>query len=302
MNDNQKIRFRRAQNNFKKHAYQKSCQELLALYDEVDDDQVVDLLGHSLFNEKKYVESYRLVEDNFNYLVENDIELVVNIYLKNRKFIPLRIIVDTINVPNKKDVEQEIESLEKINNAQQVESNRANLKHFMHMGGESGITQRDIMEKAEELPYNQYLKGAQFNLVDPDVNPIWRNQLLNNLAKLKFNQPVKFVWMDGKTYTVTPEQLVDELDSPAYQEMQKIINNRYGQEDPIRFQQISQAAEYDAQVLYPFIDKTIQDPEVWVTAIHRHIINPNMVVDNNKLGPVDRWLEKIDKIMNLLLK
>lgn len=67
MNENQLEEFKKAQNAIESQNFKLSTDILLNLYDEVDQANVVRLLGKSLYNEKKYVEAGRLIDDNFDF-------------------------------------------------------------------------------------------------------------------------------------------------------------------------------------------------------------------------------------------
>ena len=80
MNEKQLEKFKKAKDEVKNHDFNTATDILLDLYDETDDQQVVLLLGETLFMDQKYVGANRFVEDNFDVFLQQNFELLTRIY------------------------------------------------------------------------------------------------------------------------------------------------------------------------------------------------------------------------------
>ncbi|ANZ58045.1 hypothetical protein BGL34_02075 [Fructilactobacillus lindneri] len=296
MNENQLEEFKKAQNAIESQNFKLSTDILLNLYDEVDQANVVRLLGKSLYNEKKYVEAGRLIDDNFDFFLVNDPNFLCKVLLKNHRYIDLRIIANGLSKQEQNDFLQRIKADETKYQQNQSDTIHENSREFMHLGAFTPQKQQQIIQHAEQLPYHEYVKGTIVNIVDEDVHPIWRIQLLNNLMRLRYQQSVKFLWIDNKIYKINPVETTDTQDTVSYQKMMKLLKSKYEQTDPIKFEQLKLIINLDLQNLYPFIDKTIDNVHLWLKEIENGVLGVNKTENANDTN-ASIWLTKVNEMM-----
>lgn len=299
MNDKQLAKLQTAKTKIKEQKFSAATDILLDLYDEVDEKPVILLLGETLFNDHKFVSAGRLVDDNFFVFLQENFALLTKIYLKNHRYLQLRIIANGQKEEIKKALLIQIEQSEAEYEAKEPTTISSKSREFMHLGAFSVSRQREVIGEAETLPIKQYLAGARLNLVDQDVNPVWRMQLLNNLMRLGFAQPVDFIWIDNTKHQIVPKNAIDIEQTEAFQAMQQEIEETIGQEDPIKAGQLQVIVNVDLQLLFPYIDKIVIDPKNWLAAIRQKMFGEDSNPTSDK--DVIKWLSLIDSIMQTLI-
>lgn len=289
-----------AQTEYENGNYSRATDLLLDLYDQSDDFKITQLLGKTLFANQQFVSAVKLVDDNFSNFIKNDPELLCKIFLKNQRYIELRIIINGLAEKEKTNWLKLVEQSEQ--DHLNLEPNTvANLtKEFSHLGAFAAEKQQEIINDAETLPFENYLVGARLSVTDADVNPIWRTQLLNNLMRLDADMEIKFLWIDNQMYQVNPVKLIDVEKSNAYREMIKYIDSGIGQEDPIKSNQIKMVTMVNLQLIYPFIDEIIANPVDWVKVIEMNLfgMQPENVDDFTE---INQWFKRVQKIMDSLI-
>lgn len=299
MNEKQLEKFKKAKDEVKNHDFNTATDILLDLYDETDDQQVVLLLGETLFMDQKYVGANRFVEDNFDVFLQQNFELLTRIYEKNHRYLQLRIIATGLQNEDKINLLEKIEQSEKEYEMKEPNSIASNAREFMHLGAFSADRQREVIKDAEMLPIKQYLAGSKISLIDPDVNPVWRMQLLNNLMRLEFDEPVDFIWIDNTKHQIIPKEVADVEQTNAFKEIQREVNETIGQQDPIKAAQLQVIIKVDMQILFPYIDQVVVEPHKWVEVIMQKMFGDVSKTTSDK--DVLKWLSLIDSIMQTLV-
>ncbi|WP_395378691.1 hypothetical protein [Fructilactobacillus frigidiflavus] len=298
MNTEQLARFQTAKNKIENQDFGAATDILLDLYDEVDENQVVLLLGETLFNDHKFVSASRLVDNHLLIFLQDNFALLTKIYLKNHRYLQLQIIADGQNEKIKHELLSKIKQSEAEYENNEPTTIASKSREFMHLGAFSATRQREVISEAETLPLQKYVAGVRLNLLDQDVNPVWRMQLLNNLMRMGFNKSVDFIWIDDTKHSIIPKSALDIEQTKAFQKMQRVIDETIGQEDPIIAAQLQVVVNVDLQLLFPYIDKIVINPEIWLATIKQ-----KMFGDLSK--PIDdkdvlKWLSLIDLIMQTL--
>lgn len=299
MNEKQLEKFKKAQTEIENQNFNNATDDLLDLYDETDDQQVVMLLGKTLFMNQKYVSANRLVDDNFDVFLQQNFELLTCIYEKNHRYLQLRIIATGLQGKDKINLLEKIKQSEKEYEIKEPNSIASNAREFMHLGAFSADRQREVIKDAEMLPIKQYLAGSKMSLIDQDVNPVWRMQLLNNLMRLEVDKPVDFIWIDNTKHQIIPKEVADVEQTKAFKEIQREVNETIGQQDPIKAAQLQVIIKVDMQILFPYIDQVVIEPHKWVEVIMQKMFGDVSKTTSDK--DVLKWLSLIDSIMKTLI-
>lgn len=196
------------------------------------------------------------------------LNLWIEILIKNGLFIPARIALT--HFKNQSDANQQFNQIENAENQikrNQPETIKQKLRNFYHIGDQKLWQQRTSLADADELPLSDYLTGAQFALRDPFAKPIIRSAILQTLSDLKIAEPIKFIWIDGQTYQIIPSKIQDLMEMDSVNQSLKILNNKLGHNDPIAYQNAMNRFKLQCLIIYPFVNQTIKNPEVWVAAL-----------------------------------
>lgn len=195
-------------------------------------------------------------------------QLWIQILLKNSLFIPARIALTQLQTTaDAKAVEKQIIALEQDAKLNQVATLQKKLSNFYHIGDQSMLQQRTSLSDADELPLDEYLKGAQFVLRDPFVKPLIRTAVLRTLSDLGVQQKVKFIWLDGHEHEISPAAIPSLKNTKAFQEVLHRLNEKLGQDNPTALQQLQNRFDIQAMILFPYINETIQKPAVWTAVL-----------------------------------
>lgn len=288
-----------AQAKIKNEEFGAATDILLDLYDQVDEEQVILLLGMTLFKNHQFVSAGKLVDDHFELFLQKKFKLLVEIYLKNHRYLQLKIIANGQDKKIKSDVLKQIKQSEIEYEAKEPTTIASKSREFMHLGAFSATQQQEIIKEAETLPLKQYLAGVKISLVDQDVNPVWRMQLLNNLMRIGFDKPVNFIWIDNTKHQIIPNTIVDIDQTKAFQVIQTEISETIGQEDPIKAGQLQVVVNVDLQMLFPYIDQIVTKPVVWLKIIQQKMFGDALKETYDK--DVVKWLSLIESIMQTLI-
>ncbi|USS85485.1 hypothetical protein M3M35_02135 [Fructilactobacillus myrtifloralis] len=290
MNDQQREQLQTAQAQVSAGHYADATPTLLRLYDESDDEAVLAPLAHSFLGQHQITEANRLVDEHFAFFVTQQLGLLTEVLLADRRFVELHILLAQLPAVQTEAERTELQATETTG----TNLDEAGERQFKHLGAFTPQEQQAIIAQAEHLPLANYVAAAVTNLRDPDVYPIWRLQLLNNLMRLRIKTPVSFIWIDQQTYTVQPDQLVEVTETTAYEQLQRLVTTKYGQVDPIKQTQLMSLMQVELQNLYPFIDRIITDPKQWLEQLERQSQGEPL---ESATSSVTKWLTLIEKLM-----
>ncbi|USS90935.1 hypothetical protein [Fructilactobacillus carniphilus] len=293
MNQQQQDRLKQAQSDLEADQIAQATTALLDLYDESDDEAILAPLAQGLMRQHQITAANRLVDEHFPYFVREKLPLLIEILLADHRFIEAHIIL--AQLPNAvSDPERD-----QLQRAEQANSSEEGLvRQFNHLGAFSVVEQQQISSQAERLPKDQYVAAARKNLMDADVHPVWRLQLLNNLMRLRVSDEVSFLWIDEQKYTVVPEQLVDSTESQSFQRLLALLEERYGHTDPIKQGQLQALIQVELQNLYPFADEIIDNPEQWLVQFERQAQGKKLEIDGTS---AEKWLKTVERLMTNLI-
>ncbi|USS87298.1 hypothetical protein M3M39_04030 [Fructilactobacillus hinvesii] len=293
MNDQQQGQLKQAEANLKAGQFAQATTTLLALYDESDDEAILAPLAQGLLGQHKVTEANRLIDDHFSYFVNHQLELMLEILVADQRFVAAHIIMEQLPAAQTEKLRGQLYQAEAA-----TKPNGKIVRQFKHLGAFPVARQRQISEQAEQLPIDVYQAAVQQNLLDPDVHPVWRLQLLNNLMRLRISTPSSFLWIDGKQYQAVPSQLVDSTDSAAYHQLLDLLTTKYGQTDPIQQAQLQALMQVELQNLFPFVDQLVDNPEQWLTEFERQSRGE---LPEKATTTAGKWLNQVEMLMTNLI-
>lgn len=228
------------------------------------------LFVHALMDAQQYREAYEEALHFEQQYQQNDqnMEFWIQILLKNCLFVPARIALTRCqhNASFTK-LKGQIEAEEANVRTTQTVTLRNQLRHFYHIGDQNYWQQRETLNDADQLPLDEYLQGAQFVLRDPYAKPLIRTAVLQTLSDLKVNLMVKFIWIDNQVHQIVPASIGNVMEEDAVTKCIQILQQRLGNNNPIEYRNAVQRLRIQMMVLYPFVNSSITNPEVWVAAL-----------------------------------
>lgn len=225
---------------------------------------------HALMDSQQYREAYEEALHFEQHYQQNDQYMAfwIQILLKNSLFIPARIALLHCQHNQKFDsLKKQIETQETNVRSTQKVTLQNQLRHFYHIGDQNYWQQRETLDDADQLPIDEYLQGAQFVLRDPYAKPLIRTAILQTLSDLKINITIKFIWIDNQVHQIVPARIGDVMQMSAVTECVQILQQRLGDNNPIEYRNAVQRLRIQVMVLYPFVNSSITNPQVWVAAL-----------------------------------
>lgn len=161
--------------------------------------------------------------------------------------------------------------------------------------------QVDLIHQLKYLSLNDYLKNTEVLLENPWLHPLFKSSIAEDLVKLKITHKVGIYYFDeNTTFIPCKYSLIADLKSLNHLkiDLKKISPNL----SPVELNSVESELNLYAAMLYPFTDKIIDNPQLWIEVILAHfgIKKSALNLENSvKAGRVDRWLSKFEKLLDL---
>lgn len=168
-------------------------------------------------------------------------------------------------------------------------------KQLRHLGGFSAHEQESMLQSLGRLPKAQLIASAAANLVDPDVHPAVRISLLDALTAVGDDREVQVLGYQTQG-TVVPNELPGVLSDPTLLAVLNQVQLQIGLNDPELMKATVETLRFELGYLYPFIDKSIDDPKHFATSyLHQ---------ESDAVTPAERalfnWLQQqTGKLMDM---
>ncbi|MFC6206159.1 hypothetical protein [Levilactobacillus tongjiangensis] len=289
--------FEAARKAFEEQQWSAASSAFQTLYQDQQTPELNCYLVMSLFYDQQYLAAEQIAaEQDQIYLTDETLfTLRLDVALQNQQFIFAREFCELPDARNWREA-----GLEKIRQGEEeaeqslAATQKTIAKQFYHLGDVSFSEQRQRLERAKQLPLVTFMKGVQYLLVDPFLHPLIRATLLEELLRLKADTSVQLHWLDDQTYTVATKDLKPVGASQAARAIQSYLQLELGQNDPMLAVNLQQTVTLQLMMLYPFIDKVITQPVLWVQAVGG--ITPSEA-DSEKLKDVLTWQQRLNRYL-----
>lgn len=255
----------------------------------------------SLYHDEQYsvAEQYAAEQDLIYLESAATFQLRLDVALKNQQFIFAREFCELPAAQTWRDQGlSQIETAEQASRQSLGETQRVLAKQFYHLGDVSFAEQRQRLERAQQLPLQEFMRGVQYLLVDPFLHPLMRATLLEELLRLHTTITVQVHWLDDQVHAVDTAKLKPVGTSLAAQKIQNYLHENLEQQDPMLMANISQTITLQLMMLYPFIDKIIQNPVAWVQVAAQQSVTDQ--ADDAELEEINVWQDRLNRYMSAL--
>lgn len=269
----------RATHAFKKGDWQTAVKIYETIYRVQPSIRINHLLACSLLKlgNKEYalemvlqaLDSYLVDERHFRFLI--------TVIIKNEQLLMANQIATTIkDLGMKKETKQKI-SIAELNRRHRTGFND-DCQKFYQLSTKSIYGQRQRYEEGKHLPLKEWIMATKKLLVDPYTKPIIRVTLLQDLQKIRFDEPLNFQWLEGKPREIVPSKLIDFEKHPTVNMVQSLLLETLSQQkiNPELSMVIMENEMVNLTLLYPFIDDVIISPEMWITSTIKHLGDPHL--------------------------
>lgn len=292
-----------ARDDYSRGHYKLAIDKLVSLDLITKNDDVNHLLVACLYRQKSYQDAEQVLLSDVNSYTTQDklIKLMVNVLLKNHEFIICREIVASFKAsPLKTRLNQQIIYQEATFDDQTKLVKRL-AKRFYHLSNFSLIQQRIVFRKSQKLPLKTFLKISKTLLVDPFLAPIMRLSILDALRKMDLEIKIKYRWINDQVYLINVGDLQAVTDTRSYHQVIKVVNDRY-YHDPQQTLALKQNLRLGLSYLYPFNDREIKDPQLWVRIAVLRMQGKQPEFKNLKIKQIYYLQVKLDQLTKNLIK
>lgn len=298
----QVVKLRQIKERLKNQEWHQAAVQLEQLYQERHDDDINQLLVEALYMDSQFKLAYDYaIEKQTAYLATMDrFKLMINVLLKSNHLITARQFA--LRAPQPAWQQQAVAGIEQFEqNASEtlMQTHRATLRKFYHLGDQPFAQQRQRFEQAAQLPLKDYLTGARFLLRDPFTHPLVRASLLQSLQQLHFQGPLTFLWIDDQEHQIQGDDLKRIDEDPVYQHLMAILADRIGQVDPVETQMLTQELALQTMLAYPLLDHVFVQPEEWVTMLIKQYRGEDATAGISATAA--HWLQTFSQILQTLM-
>lgn len=231
-------------------------------------DILLPRLAQALNGCKRYQQSFDYIADNADsFLTDKEkASIWLTAALGAGEFIPARLYIQQCQKAWQGDFLQQIENAEDLAHQTSTNSIQSELKTFYHLGDKPVTEQSKYIADGMRLPLSDFVTGSKFLLRDPFTNAFIRSNLIEYLNQLGVNEKIKYLWVDQKEYEVNPAKINDLGKEPILLKTQQELKERLAH-DPVQQVHMAGQLSMQAMLLYPRLNKIIDDPKAWVDGL-----------------------------------
>ncbi|GAK47251.1 BS_ysoA related protein with TPR repeats [Secundilactobacillus oryzae JCM 18671] len=290
--------------NARKAIAEEKFQAAVALFEQLYATNPTSGMNHELSNayylNQQYEEAERIILEKLDVYLndETNFAFLTAVFLKSESFILLRELLGStkLSVDVKQRALDKLQQAEVKSQTELVEFQHQVLNEFYHMADQPVITQINRFQLARKLPLSDWLKGTQFLLLDPFIHPIVRASLLESIEKMKLTNQFQFYWLDETSHEIKGSELQPLSKMQSFKAMMQALDESIAKKDPILGAQLQEELRLQAMYLYPYTNKVINDPQLWVNhLVHVYDADESLPVDNLKLANIRNWQEKLQE-------
>ncbi|PWG00683.1 type I restriction endonuclease subunit R [Levilactobacillus bambusae] len=278
-----------------------------ALYEKQQTEQNNHLLVEALYLDQRYQAAQQYAADFVTtYLTDHALfNLLISLLVHNHRFIEAREMAmdPVVHQDWLPAALQEIQDGERVAKSEMKETIQTVSRQFYHLSDQSFSEQKRRFDAALALPLDNYLVGAKYLLLDPFLHPLLRSSLLEVLQQLQYQEEIELLWLDEQRHKIGGQQLPLLGSISSVQAVNDEIQRRLGHDDPMAEQMITQQAQLEMMYLYPFNDRVVTDPQLWVDRLIQKYRAGGVPVDVSSSAEeqVDQWQKKLDQYTTRLM-
>ncbi|UDM32517.1 hypothetical protein [Lentilactobacillus laojiaonis] len=279
--------FKNAMEDYQKEDYQAAFDKFQLLYEDQPSLELNKLIIKSLLNLNRSTE-VEIYINEFKDAYQKDDSLkskIINYYLDQKKFMVAREYSQN-NLTFKKIIQKAELDYQKDNKLVELEKQLAHISMF------SNDQKSQILESALKLPAANYLTAAKVSLKDAYLNQFYKTSILLQLMNSNISEKIELLYID-KNIEVNLADLSDPFQNSNYLKTADMIYNRFGNDDPIKYQQIMMELNFQIMLMFPKIDDILNEPIIWLDACLEKLYGET----NFNISPdQDTILNKISRI------
>ncbi|GEO68528.1 hypothetical protein [Levilactobacillus acidifarinae] len=288
--------FQRALTAFHQQRWSQASAAFTTLYQAHQTAELNRYLATSLYHDQQFLAAEQIAaEDDQAYLSDQSWFFQrLTIALKNQQFIFARqwCVLPETHAWEPAGLAQ-VAAAEEASRQALGATQRVIAKQFYHLGDADLAEQQRRIQRAHQLPLREFLRGVQYLLVDPFLQPLLRATLLEELSRLKLTQTVRFQWLDDQIYTIDTTQLGSVTASSAAQTALTYLTTQFAQTDPGLVTNVRQTLNLQLMLLYPFAAKVITAPEAWIDYLVGQADQTTITTEQAK--QLKTWQKRLEK-------
>lgn len=229
---------------------------------------VVSLLKIGLFDDAvdqasifydKYLENKDDATFLFNILIESEEFLLTYQFLEIVEE-PGYKVLDEINI---QQIYAQLSAQEKNFNEEHTKEIEDQKKELMSLVTMQAGVQASKIRNMKYLPMSHFLEISENLLLNPYLHPLFKNEIIENLVKLKINEEYSISFF-GELRKFNPSKLRTLMFTSQYMEARKLLLNKLSDYDDYESNLIMSEFSLYISMSYPFVEDIISNAGDWI--------------------------------------
>lgn len=254
-----------------------------------------DLYANALYHLKRYADAGQVVADFAEDFIAQPRYQghAMEILLANNLFMSAREVLAQVPTSKKGEWKQRIVTAENDYRQQHSTELAAKSRKFAYLGALSVTEQVHEVQAALHLPLNEYLSAAKTLLNDPYGWQVSKTQVLLQLMKAQVSENVDLIWLDGKTHTISLDELKPLEKIDAFVRVLQIVEQQFAAKDPIKLDLLERELFTQSNYIYPYFDDVITGPNFWAQAIIAQSFGEPLPAKTQQQQRMLSWINQI---------
>ncbi|MGR3741913.1 hypothetical protein [Companilactobacillus sp. DQM5] len=225
---------------------------------------------------------------------EEDMNLLFDIFIGAKEFLQANQLLNLIK--NNKEIINKVRNAEieyQKNNLLEIKNQEKDLMSLVIMP--IGIQASKIRDM-KHLPLNNYLKISENLLLNPYLHPLLKNEITENLIKLKINKEYTISFF-GELKKFNPSSLKSLFVSKKYIEIKELLKKKLETYSDVEYNLLLNEFSLYISMLHPFIDQIVTYPNEWIDIyLNKYEKKDIKLTQNGEM--IEKWLDKFEKLLN----
>lgn len=232
-------------------------------------EEVNHLLVTTLVAQGQYQEAQTIADEYLSSYAkdEQSARIYLDLSLHNHYFLNAWEFLTWLTEGVQKKLQPEVVDAENFYRLNQEKTIRTIARQFYHLSDGNTVEQQKRLLAANKLPLNDYLIGAKFVLRDPFLSQISRTAVLDQLRRLRNNESVEFLDLDGYTQTYIPASLTALNQNKIYNNILNELDKYAKTLGADMVHGLSEQVHLLLMIAYPELSTVVQDVTSWVDGL-----------------------------------
>ncbi|GAA3192646.1 hypothetical protein [Lentilactobacillus kefiri] len=257
--------------------------------------EINDLYASALYNLKKFSEAYKVIQEFQNDFITNPQYQSdgLKIFLANDLFMAAREVLAHTSADKHQQRQAVILQNEDAYRQQHSNDLSKQTRRLAHLGSLPVYEQVHEITVSQKLPLKEYVLAAKTLLNDPFGWQVSKTQVLLQLMKVKFSENIQLYWLDGKSHTISIDELKPLDEYQSFVAVLKKVTEQFESEDPIKLDLVEKELFTQSNYIFPYFDEVITIPKFWAETVIAQSFGGTASADSPEEERMLAWIKLI---------